>query len=167
MVENGKEHEQWEAEEFGDDISITDEELARISKIFYDVLEETIEEGSMARAYINDEKRNGMRAWRRLTGRYDTKKSADKEAAYQRVLDPGRYIGRAKNAEGALDALTKWEGEIAKYESRFGKRLEEDTMKVKVREIMPEALFGESGPFRGKRFADWEELRAELVISGG
>ena len=92
----------------GDDIDITDEELTRLNKVFYDMLEETIEDGTMAKAYINDEdKRDGMRAWRRLTGRYDTKKAADKEVAYQRVLDPGRYIGKAKTAEGALDALMK------------------------------------------------------------
>ena len=108
-------------------------------------------------------KRDGMRAWRRLTGRYDTKRDADKEAAYQRVLDPGRYIGKAKTAEGALDALTKWENEITRYEGRFGRKLEEDTMRVKVREIMPDFLFGESGPFRGKTFEGWEEMRSEIV----
>ena len=105
----------------------------------------------MAWSHVSDKlNRDGLKAWRRLTGRYDTKKSADKESMYQRVLDPGRYIGKAKTAEAALDALVKWEGEICEYESKFERRFEEDTMRVKVREIMPDALFGETWPFRGR-----------------
>ena len=130
----------------------------------YDILEETVETGSMAWSYVNDKmSRDGLKAWRRLTGRFDTKKAADKEAMYQRVLDPGRYIVKAKSAEAALDALVKWEGEIAEYESKFGRRVEEDTIRVKVREIMPEALFGESRPFRGRSFSSWGEMRSNIV----
>ena len=39
----------------------------------------------------------------------------------------------------------------------------EDTMKVKVREIMPASMFGEQGPFRGRKWGSWGEMRKELV----
>ena len=68
-----------------------DEELFnKISKALYDVLEETIADGTTAKSYVTNNARNGWKAWRKLSGRFDSKNSADRESAYQKILEPGR-----------------------------------------------------------------------------
>ena len=159
-IENGSESKDWEASEFE---GMKDEELKKIDRALYDILEETIDDGLMAKGYVNNTVRSGIRAWRKLAGRFDSKRGADRQVAYQRILEPGKYLGQGKNAEEALDKLTKWENEMNKYQSRFGKELDEDTIRIKVGEIMPPRLFGEEGPFRGRNWMDWKEMRTELV----
>ena len=70
-------------------------------------MEEVIDDSTMAKGYVNNSERSGWKAWRKLSGRFDTKKGADREAAYQRILEPGKYLGQAKSADEALDKMTK------------------------------------------------------------
>ena len=164
-VEAGEESREWSAEDFQGETEIEEDEFEKINDALYELLDEVVDEDSSAKGYIDDEDvRNGFKAWRSLNGRYDAKKSADRESEYQRILDPRRYIGKAKTSEGALDMLTKWEGNIRRYERRFDRKVDEDTIKVKVKDIMPDSLFGEQGPFRGKSFNNWGDAQPNYQI---
>ena len=70
-------------------------------------MEESIPEGTTAKSYVTNSARNGWKAWRKLTDRYDAKNSADKETAYSKLFEPGKNVGQPKSAEAALDALTR------------------------------------------------------------
>ena len=49
--------------------------------------------------------------------------------------------------------MQAWEQEVAEFEIRYAKRVDEDAKILAVKSIMPKTLFGEAGVFRGRSFS--------------
>ena len=55
--------------------------------------------------------------------------------------------------------MKAWEQEVAEFEIKHAKGVDEDAKILAVMSIMPETLFGEAGAFRGRSFSTSAELR--------
>ena len=60
---------------------------------------------------------------------------------------------RPKTLQASRTTMQAWEQELAEFEMRYAKRVDEDAKILAVKSIMPETLFGEAGVFRGRSFS--------------
>ena len=153
----------WEDIDF-EGVNLESGEWQRMSKELYKILDSQIAEDATAKQYIRAVKdKEGFTAWRSLIGRYDSRRTMDETIEWHKLIQPQKYIGRAKTTDAAMDNIKQWENDIHRHSVRFGQTVDAKTIMCMVRELVPERLFGDTGPFRGKKHTSWEEMRSEIM----
>ena len=59
--------------------------------------------------------------------------------------------------------MQTWEQEVAEFEMKYAKKVDEDAKIMALKSIMPETLFGEAGVFRGRSFNLYADLRTVII----
>ena len=98
----------------------------------------------------------GFETWHIIVRRYDQRKTSDRSSAYAALISNISERDRAKDGELFDDILRNFINETNKYEGRFGKIREEETI-LAVKQLMPESLL--SYRLRGTQLP-YEELLA-------
>ena len=70
---------------------------------------------------------------------------------------------RPKTLQASRTTMQAWEQEVAEFEIKYAKRVDEDAKILALRSIMPETLFGEAGVFRGRSLSTNAELRTSII----
>ena len=99
---------------------------------------------------------------------FDPRTGADRSVAYSRVTHPVSPSGitptRPKTLQASRTTMQAWEQEVAEFEIKYAKRVDEDANILALKSIMPETLFGEAVVFRGRTFSTYAELRTSTGI---
>ena len=93
-----------------------------------------------------------------MVSHFDPRTGADRSVAYARVTHLVTS-SRLRTLQSAGNIMQTWEQEVAKFEMKYAKKVDEDAKILALKSIVPETLFGEAGVFGGRSF----NLYAELV----
>ena len=111
--------------------------------------------------------RSGFNEWKQMVSHFDPRKGADRSVACSRVTHPVSPSGltptRPKTLQASRTTLQAWEQEVAEFEIKYAKRVDEEAKILALKSIMPETLFGEAGVFRGRSFSTYAELRTSII----
>ena len=66
---------------------------------------------------------------------------------------------RHMTLQSARNIMQTWEQEVAQFEMKYAKKVDEDAKILALKSIMPDALFGEAGVLRGRSFNLYADLR--------
>ena len=116
-----------------------------------------------AKGFVDNVESSGFKAWKQLVHYYDPRTGADRSVAYGKVTQPVHSIGKAKNLDTARVAMQAWERELASFELKYGRKIDEDAKILALKSLMPDTLFGDGGAFRGRAFLQYEALRKTVV----
>ena len=61
--------------------------------------------------------------------------------------------------------MQTWGQEVAEFEMKYTKKVDEDAKISALKSIMPETYFGEAGVFRGRSFNFYADLRTAFINS--
>ena len=93
-------------------------------------------------------KGQGSEPGSRWSVHFDPRTGADRSVAYSRVTHPVSPSGitptRPKTLQASRTTMQAWEQEVAEFEIKYAKRVDEDAKILALKSIMPETLFGES-----------------------
>ena len=120
-----------------------------------------------ARNYVCNTERSGFKACKQMVSHFDPRTGSDRSVAYSRVTNPVSPSGitptRPKTLQASRTTMQAWEQEVAEFEFKYAKRVDEDAKILALKSIMPETLFGEAGVFPGRSFSTYAELRTSII----
>ena len=102
-----------------------------------------------------------------MVSHFDPRTGADRSVAYSRVTHPVSPSGitptKPKTLQSSRTTMQAWEQEVAEFEIKYAKRVDEDAKILAPKSTMPETLFVEAGVFRGRSFNTYAELRTSII----
>ena len=89
-----------------------------------------------------------------MVSHFDPRTGADRSVAYARVThsvsQSGVASSRSKTLQSARNNMLTWEQEVAEFELKCAKKVDENAKILALKSIMPDTFFGEAGVFRGR-----------------
>ena len=73
------------------------------------------------------------------------------------------HTPRPRTLQSARTIMQTWEQEVAEFEMKYAKKVDEDAKILALKSIMHETFLGESGVFRGRSFNFYVELRTAII----
>ena len=102
-----------------------------------------------------------------MVSHFDPRTGADRSVADARLTRPVSQSGLTssgpKTLQSARISMQTWEQEVAEFEMKCAKKVDEDAKILALKGIMPETLFGETGVFRGRLFNIYADLRTVII----
>ena len=102
-----------------------------------------------------------------MVSHFDPRTGADRSVAFLQVTHQVSHSGltsaRPKTLQNARNIMQTWEEEVAEFEMKYAKKVDEDAKILALKSIMPETLFEEAGVFRGKSFNLHADLRTVII----
>ena len=102
-----------------------------------------------------------------MVSHFDPRTGAVRSVAYARVTHPVSQSrlasSRPKTPHSARNIMQTREQEVAQFERKCAKNVDEDAKILALKSIMPDALFGEAGVIRGRSFNFYADLRTITI----
>ena len=88
----------------------------------------------------------GSRRWKQMVRHFDPRTGADRSVQYSRVTHPvsqsGLTSARLKTVQSVRNSMQTWEQEVAEFEMKCVKKVDEDSKVLALESLMSETLFG-------------------------
>ena len=111
--------------------------------------------------------RSGFKAWEQMVSHIEPRTGADTSVAYSRVTPPVSQSGlkpaRLKTPHSARGITQRCRQEVAEFEMKHAKKVDEDAKVLAPKSIMLGMLSGEEGVFRGRSFNLYVDLRTAII----
>ena len=106
-----------------------------------------------------------------MVSHFDPRTGADRSVADARLTRPVSQYGLTpsgpKTLQSTRNTMQTWEQEVAEFEMKYAKKVDEDAKILALKAIMPETLFGETGVFRGRLCNIYADLRTVIINNLG
>ena len=111
--------------------------------------------------------RLGFKAWEQMVSHIEPRTGADTSVADSRVThsvsQSGLKPARLKTPHSARNIMQRCRQEVAEFEMKHAKKVDEDAKVLALTFVMLETLFGETGVFRGRSFYLYVDLRTAII----
>ena len=110
-----------------------------------------------ASSFASNKSRSGVIAWKEISGHFDPQDQAGKNAAYNRVTNPGK---RAKDVVEARKLVREWIGKVDEYEAKYQSDITDQQKISTLMGILP--TLAVDNVFRAKAWTSFQAMQLEV-----